>query len=45
VVTILAWITSLALLAVAGWAVIALRGAIMAAWAPSRRLYDLLGLM
>lgn len=45
VVTLLAWITSLALLGALGWGVVAWRGAIMAAWAPSRRFYDLLGLM
>jgi hypothetical protein len=45
VVTVLAWIASLALLGGAGWAVVAWRGAIMAAWSPSRRVYELLGLM
>jgi predicted Zn finger-like uncharacterized protein len=45
VVTILAWVTSLALLGGLGWAVVIWRGAIMAAWAPSRRFYDVLGLM
>jgi predicted Zn finger-like uncharacterized protein len=39
-----AWIASLALLAGAGWAAFAWRGEIMALWAPSRRIYVLLGL-
>jgi len=40
----LAWAASMALLAGAGWAAVVLRADIMAVWAPSRRLYVLLGL-
>ncbi len=40
----LAWAASVALLAGAGWVAVAFRDDIMALWAPSRRLYALLGL-
>lgn len=40
----LAWAASIALLAGAGWACVAWRADIMAVWAPSRRLFALLGL-
>jgi len=40
----LAWLASLLLLAGAAWATITWRTEIMAAWAPSRRLFLLLGL-
>ena len=39
-----AWAASVALLGFAGWAGVAWRADIMAAWAPSRRLFTLLGL-
>lgn len=38
------WLASLAALATAAWAAFAFREDIMAAWAPSRRLFALLGL-
>jgi len=38
------WLVSLAALAAAGWAAFAFREDIMALWAPSRRLYALLGM-
>jgi predicted Zn finger-like uncharacterized protein len=44
VVAGLAWAASLALLGAGAWAGIAFRADVMAAWAPSRRLYVLLGL-
>ena len=44
IVATLAWATSAALLGGAGWAVVMWRADIMAAWAPSRRLFSLLGL-
>ncbi|MCX7377561.1 MAG: zinc-ribbon domain-containing protein [Alphaproteobacteria bacterium] len=40
----LAWLASVAVLAGAGWAAVAFRAEVMAAWAPSRRLFALLGL-
>lgn len=40
----LGWAASLALLATAGWASVAYREEVMAAWGASRRLYALLGL-
>ncbi len=39
-----AWAASVAVLVGAGWACVAWRGEIMALWAPSRRLFALLGL-
>ncbi len=44
VVAGLAWLASVAVLAGAGWAAVAFRAEVMAAWAPSRRLFALLGL-
>ena len=44
VVAGLAWLASLGVLAGAGWAAVAFRAEVMAAWEPSRRLYALLGL-
>jgi predicted Zn finger-like uncharacterized protein len=44
VVAGLAWLASVAVLAGAGWAAVAFRAEVMAAWAPSKRLYALLGL-
>jgi len=38
------WLASLAALATAAWATFAYRDAIMAAWAPSRRFFSMLGL-
>ena len=40
----LAWVASLALLVGAGWAAVTWRAEIMALWAPSRRVFALLGL-
>lgn len=40
----IAWLVSIAVLVAAGWTVIAWRAPIMEAWAPSRRLYQWLGL-
>jgi hypothetical protein len=44
VVAGLAWLASVAALAGAGWAAVAFRAEVMAAWAPSKRLFALLGL-
>ena len=44
VLAAVAWAASVALLAGAGWAAVAWRAEIMAVWAPSRRLFALLGL-
>ena len=44
VLAAIAWAASLALLRGAGWAAVAWRAEIMAAWAPSQRLFTLLGL-
>ena len=44
VVAGVAWLASGAVLAGAGWAAVAFRAEVMAAWAPSRRLFALLGL-
>ena len=44
VLAAIAWAASLALLGGAGWAAVAWRAEIMAAWAPSQRLFTLLGL-
>jgi predicted Zn finger-like uncharacterized protein len=44
VVAGVAWLASVAVLAGAGWAAVAFRAEVMAAWAPSRRLFALLGL-
>jgi len=41
----LAWVASLAVLGGAAWAALRWREAVMAAWGPSRRVYELLGLM
>lgn len=40
----LAWLASLVLLGAAGWAAVAWRAEVMAAWGASRRLYQWLGL-
>jgi predicted Zn finger-like uncharacterized protein len=40
----LAWLLSLVLLVALGWAGIVYRDTVMAAWPPSTRLYDVLGL-
>ena len=40
----LAWLASLALLGAGGWAMVAWRAEVMAAWGASRRLYQWLGL-
>lgn len=40
----LGWAASIAVLAGAGWAAVFFRADVMAVWAPSRRLFDLLGL-
>jgi predicted Zn finger-like uncharacterized protein len=45
VLAILAWVASLAVLGGAGWAALRWREAVMAAWGPSRRVYEWLGLM
>jgi predicted Zn finger-like uncharacterized protein len=39
-----AWLASLAVLGTAGWAAVAFRAEVMAAWGASKRLYGLLGL-
>lgn len=44
VVAGLAWLASAGVLVAAGWAAVAFRADVMAAWAPSKRLYALLGL-
>ncbi len=44
VMAAVAWAVSVALLVCAGWAGVAWRADIMAVWAPSRRLFALLGL-
>jgi predicted Zn finger-like uncharacterized protein len=44
VVAGLAWLASVGVLAGAGWAAVAFRADVMAAWGASRRLYALLGL-
>lgn len=44
VLAAIAWAASLALLGGAGWAAVAWRAEIMAAWAPSQRLFTLWGL-
>ena len=44
VLAAIAWAVSVVLLAGAGWAAVAWRAEIMASWAPSRRLFMLLGL-
>jgi predicted Zn finger-like uncharacterized protein len=44
VVAGLAWLGSLGVLAAAGWAAVAFRADVMAAWGASKRLYALLGL-
>lgn len=44
VVAGLAWLASVGVLVAAGWAAVAFRADVMAAWAPSKRLYALLGL-
>lgn len=42
---VLGWVATLALLGAGAWAAVTFRAPIMDAWAPSRRLYDLLGLL
>ena len=44
VMAAVAWAVSVALLVFAGWAAVAWRADIIAAWAPSRRLFALIGL-